>query len=92
MADLFARRQPDYTLVHEGSMAVGLTGMALAGWGVAWAPESLTRADLAQGALVRAADPSWDISVDIRLYRSRQNRRPVVRRVWQAIAEMTSSH
>ncbi|MCE3590618.1 substrate-binding domain-containing protein, partial [Escherichia coli] len=58
MADLFARRQPDYTLVHEGSMAVGLTGMALAGWGVAWAPESLTRANLAQGALVRAADPS----------------------------------
>ena len=39
----------------------------------------------AKGALVRAAEPRWDVSVEIRLYRAKDNRRPVVGRVWQSL-------
>lgn len=80
--DLLSARLPKFERVHEGSMSVGLKAMAMAGWGVAWVPESLMRQELQNGALVRAADESWDIRVDVRLYRSRENRRPVVERIW----------
>lgn len=68
-------------------MSVGLKAMAMAGWGVAWVPESLMRHELDSGALVRAADQSFDIAVDIRLYRSKENRRPVVERIWAVLED-----
>ena len=68
-------------------MSEGLKAMALAGWGLAWIPESIVRLDLAGGQLVRAADPSWDLTVDIRLYRSLSNSRPVVEQFWRIISE-----
>lgn len=85
--DLLSERLPEPVPVHEGSMSVGLKGMAMAGWGVAWVPESLMTAELAGGTLVRAAGNSWDISVEIRLYRSKSNRRPIVGKVWSLIEE-----
>nr|WP_210335957.1 LysR substrate-binding domain-containing protein [Ensifer sp. ENS09] len=81
--DLIGPTLPPAQRVHEGSMSVGLKAMAEAGWGIAWVPESLMTDELANGALVRAADPRWDVSVEIRLYRAKENRRPVVGRVWQ---------
>ena len=81
--DLIGPTLPPAQRVHEGSMSVGLKAMAEAGWGIAWVPESLMTDELATGALVRAADPRWEVSVEIRLYRAKENRRPVVGRVWQ---------
>ena len=46
---------------------------------------SLVIVDLADGRLVRAAEPDWDIDVEIRLYRSRENRRPIVKRTWSVL-------
>ncbi|HEV7305487.1 LysR family transcriptional regulator [Ensifer sp.] len=85
LLDLIGADLPPSQRVHEGSMSVGLKAMAEAGWGIAWVPESLMAAELAAGSLVRAADPRWDISVEIRLYRARENRRPVIARVWQSL-------
>ncbi|OCP00441.1 LysR substrate-binding domain-containing protein [Ensifer sp. LC499] len=85
LGDLIDPELPPGRKVHEGSMSVGLKAMAEAGWGVAWVPESLMTAELAKGSLVRAAAPLWDISVEIRLYRARDNRRPIVGRVWQSL-------
>lgn len=87
MRDLLSARLPKFERVHEGSMSVGLKAMAMAGWGVAWVPESLMRHELDSGALVRAADHSFDIAVDIRLYRSKENRRPVVERIWAVLED-----
>lgn len=82
LGEVLSERLAAHKRAHTGSMSVGLKGMALAGWGVAWVPESLIRTELDNGTLVRAGDTSWDIRVDIRLYRSRQNRRPIVNRIW----------
>ena len=86
LADLFASRSLERVTIHENTMSEGLKAMALAGWGLAWIPESIVRLDLAGGQLVRAADPSWDLTVDIRLYRSLSNARPVVEQFWNIVS------
>nr|WP_304656000.1 LysR substrate-binding domain-containing protein [Neorhizobium galegae] len=86
VAGAMGDRLPVENRVHVGSMSVGLKGMVMAGWGLAWIPESLVTAELADGRLVRAAEPDWDIDVEIRLYRSKENRRPIVKRIWDALA------
>ncbi|WP_188824448.1 LysR substrate-binding domain-containing protein [Brucella endophytica] len=83
----FADRLPQENRVHVGSMSVGLKGMVSSGWGLAWIPESLVRDELADGRLVRVARLDWDIEVEIRLYRSRENRRPIVGRIWSLLGE-----
>jgi DNA-binding transcriptional LysR family regulator len=85
IAGAMADRLPAEHRVHVGSMSVGLKGMVMAGWGLSWIPESLVAAELADGRLVRAAEPDWDIDVEIRLYRSRENRRPIVKRTWSVL-------
>ncbi|WP_176083536.1 LysR family transcriptional regulator [Martelella sp. HB161492] len=81
-----ADRLPEENCVHVGSMSVGLKAMAAAGWGVVWVPESLVGAEIAAGTLVEAGAGDWRIDVDIRLYRSRENRRAIVERIWAELA------
>lgn len=85
IAGALADRLPPDTCVHVGSMSVGLKAMAMAGCGLAWVPESLVKDELATGVLVRAGGPEWDIAVEIRLYRSRDNGRAIVRRIWELL-------
>lgn len=86
VAGAMTDRLPQDNRVHVGSMSVGLKGMVMAGWGIAWIPESLVTTELSDGRLVRAAEPHWDIDVEIRLYRSKENRRPIVKRIWDVLA------
>jgi LysR family transcriptional regulator, hypochlorite-specific transcription factor HypT len=86
VAGAMADRLPSDNRVHVGSMSVGLKGMVMAGWGIAWIPESLVTAELSDGRLLRAAEPQWEIDVEIRLYRSKENRRPIVNRIWDVLA------
>ncbi|MDJ1160239.1 LysR family transcriptional regulator [Chelatococcus sp. SYSU_G07232] len=86
-ASLFEERPIGCATVYENTMSEGLKAMAVEGWGLAWIPESILADDLAAGRLVRAADPSWDLTVDIRLYRSLANDRPIVARFWSALAD-----
>lgn len=56
--------------VFSSHVAVVLKTLAVDGRGVAWSPLSLLGEDLAPGGkLVRAGDASWDIPMEIRLYR-----------------------
>ena len=57
--------------VFTSHVATVLKTMARSGRGLAWSPLSLAEGDLAQGALVRAGDTSWDIPIEIRLFRPR---------------------
>jgi DNA-binding transcriptional LysR family regulator len=86
LSRLFATRPLARVSVYRNSMSEGLKAMAVAGWGLAWVPESIARDDLAAGRLVRAGDTDWTIDVEIRLYRNRTNRRPIVDRFWRCLA------
>jgi DNA-binding transcriptional LysR family regulator len=91
LSELFALKMPEHRLVHEGSMSIGLKGMSIAGWGVAWVPHSLIAEELANGQLVQGADPSWNIPLEIRLYRSRNNQRGVIEKFWNRLPDLRHS-
>lgn len=87
LALLFAERPTPLVTVYENPMSVGLKAMVLAGRGVAWVPESLVVEELRSGQLVPAADTSWYVSAEIRLYRARQQSRLPVEQFWAAVSE-----
>jgi DNA-binding transcriptional LysR family regulator len=72
------RRSPRYD---------GLHAMAVAGLGAAWLLESATAKDQSAGILVRAADPSLDIDLNVVAARPIYPLAPLARRVWQLISD-----
>ena len=77
-----ADTKPHLKTLYENSMAEGLKEMLLESEAIAWLPESLITKELNNGTLVRAGTEDWDIVVEIRLYRSNQNSRPIVEKFW----------
>ncbi|KAB8306241.1 LysR family transcriptional regulator [Erwinia endophytica] len=73
--------------IYENGMSINLKAMTMAGSGVAWLPESLLQAELESGALVRAGNTSWDVPLDIRLYRQPVLRAESARLLWQCAAD-----
>lgn len=59
---------PPLAAQYDNSLAEGLRSMALSGIGMAWLPAQMVGEDLARGRLVRAADSSFDVAMQIRLY------------------------
>ena len=77
---------------YETDMAEGLKMMALEGRGIAFLPESAVTREVKQKQLARAdAAGSWEIEMEIRLYRERPSgARPgkaVVAGLWEHLAE-----
>jgi len=68
--------------VFTSHLAAVLRTLARDGRGVAWLPESLIADDLAQGSLVRAGGPAWDIAVEVRLFRPRARQSPAAEAFW----------
>ncbi|HEY0597127.1 LysR substrate-binding domain-containing protein [Sphingopyxis sp.] len=60
-----------------------LARMAKDGKGLAWLPRTIVADELAKGSLVRAGDASWDIPVDIRLYRPRARQSQSAEALWK---------
>lgn len=72
--------------VFSSHLAIVLTTMAVGGRGIAWAPESLIADDLGPGgALARAGDASWNIPVEIRLFRPRARQSSSAEAFWAAV-------
>jgi len=62
-----------------------LVTMAVEGRGMAWLPKSLITDSLDTGVLVRAGEASWDIPIEIHIFRSRARQSPVAERFWAHI-------
>jgi len=71
--------------VHEDPIAESLKRMALEGNGVSWLPVSAIESELEDGSLTRCGDPSFDIKLDISLYRSLDRGRPNVMQLWSYV-------
>jgi DNA-binding transcriptional LysR family regulator len=87
--DLLARR-PEITVRcrRESAHFDGLRGMALAGRGVAWVPESATQRERDAGLLVRAGDASLEIPCDIVAIRRADRLPPLAESVWRLLMEV----
>lgn len=70
---------------YENSMAEALKAMAIQGHGLAWLPHMSIRGDLRSGRLARAGDESWDIPLEIRLYRAIGAGSPRVEAIWEHV-------
>lgn len=68
------------THVNDSALAEALKAMVLAGHGIAWLPECLIQRELVSGQL---CDLGYDISMEIRLYRSTEKIRYPVEQVWE---------
>jgi DNA-binding transcriptional LysR family regulator len=92
LTKLFAK-QPSFKrrIVHENTISIGLKAMAVAGWGLAWLPETLVREELESGVLRHAAeDPGWVLEVEVRIYRHANSEHPGADAFWQAIQSRLS--
>lgn len=67
---------------YENSLAEGLKAMALESHGLAWLPESSITNELKRKRLVRGGGVSWDVPLEVRLYRSLERSRPRVEELW----------
>ncbi|GAB2711931.1 MULTISPECIES: LysR substrate-binding domain-containing protein [Halomonas] len=74
--------------VYETAMAEGLKGMVMQGFGMAWIPDFCIREELRDGYLVRAGDETWDIPLEIRLYRCSLVHKPGVEKLWRQMMEL----
>ncbi|ARO15816.1 LysR family transcriptional regulator (plasmid) [Ketogulonicigenium robustum] len=92
----FASALPDvisggrFTLrtVYENALSAALLAAARVGLGVAWIPEALLGDDLTSGRLVRAADPAFDLLVEIRLYQSTPRKSRSKARFWRNVSQL----
>jgi len=73
--------------VYESSIGTTLKAMAIEGFGLAWLPRTLVGDDLASGRLVRAAEPTDDILVDIRIFRCSKHNEPRVDKFWKVLQQ-----
>jgi len=76
--------------VFTSHLAKLLVTMALEGRGMGWSPLSLVEEHLDKGDLVRAADRSWDIPIEIHLFRSCERLTPVAEKFWSHVANTGS--
>jgi DNA-binding transcriptional LysR family regulator len=91
LGELFAKRPLPLKTVYQNAVGAGLKAMAMTGTGAAWLAESLIRDELKAGKLVLAADASWTLDAEIRIYRSLANRRAVVEQFWAAVGDSVAA-
>ena len=73
-------------VVVTAHLASVLRTMVLDGRGLAWLPQTLVEDDLRSGRLVPAAEPAWNVALEIRLYRDRDRIGKVAEAFWDAVA------
>jgi DNA-binding transcriptional LysR family regulator len=71
--------------VFTADLATVLKTMVLERRGIAWLPTGLIEDELNSGRLVHAADASWDIELQVKLYRQPEIKSSVANALWQAI-------
>jgi len=74
------------SVVFTAPNAFLLKTMALEGRGIAWLPKSLIASELANGKLTTAGSATWQVPVDIRLYRQPSEMSPAAEEIWKATA------
>lgn len=66
-------------------MSEALKAMVVAGHGIGWLPESCVTDELRDGRLVLAGSDAWSTNLEVRLYRSAVNSKPIIDELWSFI-------
>jgi DNA-binding transcriptional LysR family regulator len=76
----------DFVPVYE-TIYTAIRAMVIEGYGLAWIPKSIVVDDLANGCLLRAAEESDDILLDIKIYRYEKKAEPRAEKFWQILLQ-----
>ena len=71
-------------VITESDFAESLHEQALEGAGMAWLPLGLVAEDLKAGRLVRADEQADVIRFEVRLYKNRHVKTPLLEKIWAA--------
>jgi DNA-binding transcriptional LysR family regulator len=80
-----SRRHVQLDKVFVSRLAAVLKSMAMEGRGFAWLPASHVDQELEAGQLVRAGDPSWDLDVEITIFRPRDHLPEAAEALWKIV-------
>ncbi|MFL9877145.1 LysR substrate-binding domain-containing protein [Herbaspirillum rhizosphaerae] len=86
-----APQAPGLLTSYESDMAELLKRMALNGHGLAWLPQRSVEDELDEGKLVAAGGDAWSLELEIRVFRSLQNKRPALTRLWETLLALSAS-
>jgi len=75
--------------IFTSHLAKLLVTMALEGRGMGWSPKSLVEEHVEKCELVRAGDSSWDIPIEIHLFRPLERLSPAAERFWSHILSIS---
>jgi DNA-binding transcriptional LysR family regulator len=74
-----------FETVFTSHLAAALLSMARDGSGIAWLPASLADQDVKDARLARAGDQSWDIPLEIRLFRPHARQSRAAEALWDSV-------
>lgn len=73
-------------IVYQNSTATSLKSMVEQGYGIAWIPERLVKKELDKGEMCIIQEFNWVPHLDIKLYRSKREKREIVEQFWKMIS------
>ncbi len=73
--------------LYRSSLAESLLSATRAGMGISWLPETALRGSPAEEG-VRVVNDDWSIPLTIRVYRLRENRGPLVMKIWEQLQSL----
>ncbi|MBB1488173.1 LysR family transcriptional regulator [Oceanospirillum sediminis] len=88
--DHYMQQQPEppqLITMNENVHSVSVKAMIKEGFGFGWVPKRLVKSSLEHGSLSIAGSDQWQVTVQIRIYRNRQNPHPNVRQLWNRLED-----
>lgn len=82
---------PHLVTMNENVHSVSVKAMIKEGFGLGWIPQRLARENLSYNSLALAGGPEWQIPIQIRLYRLKDNGHRHLNRFWELVQSELSS-
>ncbi|MDI3323245.1 LysR family transcriptional regulator [Pontibacterium granulatum] len=82
--------QPQLVTMNENVHSVSVKAMIKEGFGLGWVPQRLVADNLKYNRLALAGDEQWNIPLQIRLYRLRDNTNSQLLALWTVLADTLS--
>ena len=83
---------PQLVTMNENVHSVSVKAMIKEGFGFGWVPQRLVKTSLEHGSLSIAGSDDWQVPLQIRLYRNRQNTHPNLRQLWNQLEEAINNN
>lgn len=78
---------PTFSVLNESIQSGNIRELVGLGYGLGWLPARSIQTALASGGLVPAGGTRWQVPLEIRLFRHRDNPHPAVEALWQRLVE-----